>query len=283
MAFGVRILNAVSSYFAIFCSRKLFIEFECSDTDVNFADDDDFDRKMHPQLLPEKNEQRATPAHPEELEISYWKENAQKYLKDILAADSYNTPKRAKSVILFLGDGMSLATVAAARMYMGGEEKSLSFEKFPHFGLSKVIIWFIWTMFTKQEHARCTHCKYWPKIRDEYKQQLFCDLQTYCVDKQVADSACTSTAYLNGVKANYGTMGINAQIKRGDCLGQNKKESHTESIAAWAFRDCKAAGLVTTSRVTHASPGGLYARKIIAFSNVLIVFTHQSFLIKCTI
>lgn len=40
---------------------------------------------------------------------------------------------------MFLGDGMSLQTVAATRMYMGGEELSLSFEKFPHFGLSKVI------------------------------------------------------------------------------------------------------------------------------------------------
>lgn len=114
-----------------------YFYFECSDIDVNLEDDDD--RNMHPKFAPE-NEERATPAHPEELEISYWKENAQKYLKDILAADSYNTPKRAKNVILFLGDGMSLATVAAARMYMGGEEKSLSFEKFPHFGLSKVII-----------------------------------------------------------------------------------------------------------------------------------------------
>lgn len=88
-------------------------------------------------------------------------------------------------------------------------------------------------------------------------------MQTYCVDKQVADSACSSTAYLNGVKANYATMGITAQVKRGDCTGQNKKEAHTESIASWAYRSCKAAGLVTTSRVTHASPGGLYARQYI--------------------
>lgn len=93
---------------------------------------------MHPSMLYEPNEPRVTPRRPEELEISFWKDNAQNYLKEIVAADSYNTPKLAKNVILFLGDGMSLATVAAARMYMGGEEKSLSFEKFPHFGLSKV-------------------------------------------------------------------------------------------------------------------------------------------------
>lgn len=45
---------------------------------------------------------------------------------------------KAKNLIFFLGDGMSLATVAATRMLLGGEEKSLSFEEFPHFGLSKV-------------------------------------------------------------------------------------------------------------------------------------------------
>lgn len=109
----------------------------CTDVDVD-DDDDDFDRKMHPSFAPQLLEPRLTPARPEELEINFWKENAQNYLRDILAADSYNTPKRAKNVILFLGDGMSLTTVAAARMYMGGEEKSLSFEKFPHFGLAKV-------------------------------------------------------------------------------------------------------------------------------------------------
>lgn len=45
---------------------------------------------------------------------------------------------------MFLGDGMSVATLAAARTYKGqlngqrGEEDSLSFEKFPYSGLSKV-------------------------------------------------------------------------------------------------------------------------------------------------
>lgn len=59
----------------------------------------------------------------------------------------------AKNIVLFLGDGMSVTTLAAARMYMGDEESSLSFEKFPFLGMVK----------------------------------------TYCVDKQVPDSACTAT------------------------------------------------------------------------------------------
>jgi alkaline phosphatase len=44
---------------------------------------------------------------------------------------------KARNVILFVGDGMSLPTVAAARIYEGqlrgrpGEENRLSFEEFP--------------------------------------------------------------------------------------------------------------------------------------------------------
>lgn len=125
----------------LFSFSQKFIIREYSVPDVVVDDDvDEHDRNMHPSFSPGSHEQRVMPVRAEELDISFWKENAQKYLREILAADSYNTPKRAKNVILFMGDGMSLATVAAARMYMGGEEKSLSFERFPHFGLSKVYI-----------------------------------------------------------------------------------------------------------------------------------------------
>lgn len=78
--------------------------------------------------------------------------------------------------------------------------------------------------------------------------------QTYCVDKQVADSACSATAYLNGVKANYGTIGVSGAIKMSDCKGENDPENRTESLAKWAQDRCKSTGFVTTSRVTHASP-----------------------------
>jgi alkaline phosphatase len=52
---------------------------------------------------------------------------------------------KAKNVIMFLGDGFSIPTLAAARAYLGqsqgatGEETVLSFEEFPNTGLSKVI------------------------------------------------------------------------------------------------------------------------------------------------
>jgi alkaline phosphatase len=52
---------------------------------------------------------------------------------------------RARNVIMFLGDGMSVPTLAAARALLGqrsqhpGEEAHLSFEQFPAVGLAKVM------------------------------------------------------------------------------------------------------------------------------------------------
>lgn len=53
----------------------------------------------------------------------------------------------AKNVIFFLGDGMSVPTLTAARIYGAeiankriGEGNFLSFEEFPYTGLSRVSI-----------------------------------------------------------------------------------------------------------------------------------------------
>lgn len=63
-------------------------------------------------------------------------EKGQSILKDLLSRKQNNN--HAKNVIMFLGDGLSFPTVAATRVYAGGEEMDLSFEKFPHAGFSKV-------------------------------------------------------------------------------------------------------------------------------------------------
>lgn len=51
---------------------------------------------------------------------------------------------------------------------------------------------------------------------------------------------------------------MNAKVKLGDCAKQSE-ENWTESIARWAQKSCKATGIVTTTRITHASPAGTYA------------------------
>lgn len=155
----------------------------------------------------------------EELNTRFWYNKAQSILADKLTIHKKLNENRAKNIILFLGDGMSVHTIAATRAFMGDSNKQVFFEKFPYVGLSK----------------------------------------TYAVDERTPDSASTATAYLSGVKANYGTIGVNAQVKRGDCLAATDSSTHTESIAQWAQEAGKWAGVVTTARVTHASPAGTYA------------------------
>ncbi|EDW57157.1 membrane-bound alkaline phosphatase [Drosophila virilis] len=164
---------------------------------------------------------RVSPAlkYEQETESSYWREKAQSTLAAKLAALEALQTKQAKNVIMFLGDGMSVHTVTATRNLLGDSSEKVYFEQFPYTGLAK----------------------------------------TYCVNRQVADSACTSTAYLGGVKGNYGTIGVNANVPRYDCKAAYVTEDQVDSIAKWAQDAGKDAGFVTTARVTHASPAGMYA------------------------
>lgn len=177
---------------------------------------------MHPEF---RNNLRANLNRPEELSTNFWFNSGKDFVAKQLNRSASNKP--AKNIILFIGDGMSLTTQSAARMYKGGEEKSLSFEEFPYAGTVK----------------------------------------TYCVDYQVADSACTATAYLSGVKNNYGTIGISGKVQLNDCVGQMDHSNHVKSIAKWAIDAGKSAGLVTTTRVTHASPGKIILKNIVGHTS----------------
>ncbi|EDV96437.1 GH16243 [Drosophila grimshawi] len=176
---------------------------------------DEQDNAQHPRL----QISREFVEMAEELDTRFWHDKAQSILTDKLEHHKKLNENRAKNVILFLGDGMSVHTIAATRAFMGDSNKQVFFEKFPYVGLSK----------------------------------------TYAVDERTPDSASTATAYLSGVKGNYGTIGVNAKVQRGDCHAATDSSTHTESIAQWAQEARKWTGLVTTARVTHASPAGVYA------------------------
>ncbi|XP_021237419.1 alkaline phosphatase, tissue-nonspecific isozyme-like [Numida meleagris] len=81
--------------------------------------------------------------------------------------------------------------------------------------------------------------------------------QTYNTNAQVPDSAGTATAYLCGVKANEGTVGVSAGVTRDRC--NTTKGQEVTSILRWAKDEGKAVGIVTTTRVTHATPSAAYA------------------------
>lgn len=157
----------------------------------------------------------------EELHASYWNNKARQALHT--AMNIQPNLHKAKNVILFLGDGMGVPTVTAARILKGqlaghsGEETSLVMDTFPHLALSK----------------------------------------TYNVDQQMPDSAGTATAYLCGVKANYGTLGVTASTPRYNCSASHGNE--VTSILHRSKQAGKSVGIVTTTRVQHASPGASYA------------------------
>ncbi|XP_046657865.1 alkaline phosphatase-like isoform X2 [Daphnia pulicaria] len=159
----------------------------------------------------------------EKEDAAYWKGTAQALLQEELNKKPIDA--QAKNIIFFLGDGMSIATVTAARIYKGqkagktGEEEQLTFDRFPYTALSR----------------------------------------TYCTDAQVADSACSATAYLCGVKTDIDTIGLDSNVIYKNCSTQNDQANQVSSIMAWAQAANKGTGIVTTTKVTHATPSGTYA------------------------
>ncbi len=130
---------------------------------------------------------------------------------------------RAKNVIFMVGDGMSIATVTAARIHEGqkrgvdGESNNLTIDTLPYVALSK----------------------------------------TYSHDGQVSDSAPTATAMVSGVKTRNDVIGVNQTVAVGDCKAALAGE--VTSLFELAEARGLATGVVSTARITHATPAATYA------------------------
>ncbi len=134
-----------------------------------------------------------------------------------------NSRRRAKNIILFVGDGMGVSTVTAARIYDGqrkgmtGEENKLFFETFPYLALSK----------------------------------------TYNTNQTTPDSAGTMTAMITGVKSKAGVLSVGQSVDRADC------STVTGNVLTTALEHAEqigmSTGIVSTARVTHATPAATYA------------------------
>ncbi len=134
-----------------------------------------------------------------------------------------NSTKQAKNIILFIGDGMGISTITAARIYAGqlegqsGEENILFFETFPYQALAK----------------------------------------TYNTNQQTPDSAGTMTAIMTGMKSKAGVLSVGQSMTRGNCSGikgniLTTALEHAEEIGM-------STGIVSTARLTHATPASTYA------------------------
>lgn len=130
---------------------------------------------------------------------------------------------KAKNVILFIGDGMGISTITAARIYAGqklgqtGEEYVQSFEKFQNVALVK----------------------------------------TYNTNAQVPDSAGTASAMNTGLKTRIGMLGVGPESPHGDCA--TSLQFRLATLGEQAKQRGLALGVVSTARITHATPAAVYA------------------------
>ncbi len=143
-----------------------------------------------------------------------------------LVASETQAAGKAKNVILFIGDGMGISTITAARIYAGqklgksGEEHVLPFENFENVALVK----------------------------------------TYNTNAQTPDSAGTATAMHSGVKTKIGMLGMGPEAITGDCASGRGHE--LPLLGEEVKRRGLALGIVSTARITHATPASVYARSV---------------------
>lgn len=131
----------------------------------------------------------------------------------------------ARNVILFVGDGMGVSTVTAARILEGqmqgrdGEFGRLSFEKFDNLALSV----------------------------------------TASANQQTSDSAPTATAMVAGIKTNDGAISVDQSIDRNEPNADVVAAKSVKTILEQAEERGLSTGVVSTARVTHATPAVNYA------------------------
>ena len=134
-------------------------------------------------------------------------------------------PRRARNVILFIGDGMGIATITAARILEGqqrgesGEDNQLAFEAFPSSAF----------------------------------------VRTYSANQQTSDSAPTATAMVTGWQANDGALSVAPEVGEGEADAAKVAAGSLETLLEQAEKRGLATGIVTTTRITHATPAANYA------------------------
>lgn len=140
--------------------------------------------------------------------------------QDILK-QSLITLKKAKNIIFVVGDGMGVSTLTAARIFVGQQQGLLGEE----FALS----------FEHFPHSAL--------------------IKTYNVDLQTPDSAGTMSALMTGIKTNEGIISLPDSTVRGDC----NPSASLPTFVDLAKAKGKSTAMVTTARVTHATPATTYA------------------------
>lgn len=131
--------------------------------------------------------------------------------------------REARNLLIFIGDGHGVASTTATRIFAGQQAGGR--------GEDYSVAW------------------------DRMPATAL--IRTYNTDAQVPDSAGTATAILSGIKTRAGVIGVDSGLQRGDCAAV---DGHRVPNLFEIARDSGwARGIVTTTRVTHATPAAAYA------------------------
>ncbi|CAH8854829.1 unnamed protein product [Trichobilharzia szidati] len=153
-----------------------------------------------------------------------WKKLADQKFEKFKKTYAYSTVKRPKNVILFLGDGMSMSTVTGAR-YLKAEKMNL-------LGGDVELAWEEWPVASL--------------------------VRTFNSDRLTTDSGSAATAFLSGAKGSFETVGVTGNVSCCQCT-ELKEVERAKSSLHYATKAGLSTGIVTTTRVTHATPAASYA------------------------
>ncbi|MBB97467.1 MAG: alkaline phosphatase [Rhodobacteraceae bacterium] len=145
----------------------------------------------------------------------------------LLATQIARTPNTgtAKNVILLVADGNGVGTNYATRIYMGQQNGALGEE---------------WVM---------------PYETPDYSSAL---VKTYNINAQTPDSAPTAGAMNSGVKQRFNLINLGDGGIHDDCstVAGNELTVFSEIVTGME----KSVGIVSTARITHATPAAVYAK-----------------------
>jgi len=146
-------------------------------------------------------------------------------VKKVQFSESDRTDSTPKNIIVFIGDGMGISTITAGRIFDGqsqglqGEDHQLAFETFPELALIK----------------------------------------TYNTNAQVPDSAGTATAILSGYKTNIGAVNVPPDANIETMFAKACSGDVPPTLLDKAKASNKSVGIISTARLTHATPAAMYS------------------------
>lgn len=151
-----------------------------------------------------------------------WYSDAQATLQEMLARQQ-NT-NRARNVILFVADGNGIASNYATRIFTGQQQGGYGDEYVqPHEAFPYLAL-----------------------------------VKTYTTNGQTPDSAPTAAAFNSGVKSKNDTVNMTDVVAVDDC--EAAAANPVTLLSELMSESGRSVGIVSTARLTHATPAAVYAR-----------------------